>query len=119
MYKFSDISNGSMIVLIFLLVLQVYWYYDDEYDVDLITTIDFNGDGVVSRKELKHYFQLLDKKSKKKKIKLNDLIRSSATGALRGFIMGFILQDWHGGWVLALICAIINPLIENTGRLTI
>ena len=117
MNKFKDISSTVMIILTLAVIIQVYIYYDKDYKVDKLASLDINQDGVVSRKELKYYLKLLNDKKHKKLIKFNDVLTSSLNGAARGLLMGLILQDFQGGLVLGLMLGVLNPLLANSDKL--
>lgn len=107
MDKFSDISKSTIIIL-FIIVLIMFYHYTDSTDV--ISELDSNGDGNVSRAELKYY---LNNVVGSKCVKKDELMRKTKLGLIKGFLMGFILSDFEGGIVLGLVSGVLNPLLHS------
>jgi hypothetical protein len=112
MYKFSDLSFGAFLLLFIVLLIQIYYFYDFDDEIDNLTDLDFDGNGKVSRQELKYYLKLVEDRTKKKKIKWREAKENIFAGVIRGFLMGFILNSVEGGLTLALILGVINPVIS-------
>ena len=113
MNKFSELSIPSLVLLTIVMIV-IYYNHISEDEIDRISSIDFNNDGMVTKKEMKYYLNLLQQRDKKNKLKRTELIKSSFSGIIRGFIMGFILCDFEGGIVLGLILAVVNPMMTGT-----
>lgn len=112
MNKFSDISLVSVIILICILAVEIFFMTDDkEYHYQTIQELDINKDGIISRKELKYYLLKIEEQKNKKQIRSNEIKRSVIGGIARGFLMGLILGSFEGGVVLGLILGIINPIL--------
>jgi hypothetical protein len=119
MNKFKDVSLIIVGVLFVLLIIE-YQTLQTRYqnqEKKIFDELDYNQDGIVSKAELKFYLMRLQNSQKDKKIELHDIKKLIFTGALRGFFMGLILQDFEGGLTLAFIFGLLNPLISTTERI--
>jgi hypothetical protein len=115
MNKIGDLSTGAVILLIVVLVIQIYLYYESD-EIDRLDSLDFNKDGIITRKELKYYLILLENQKKKKSIKLHDIKKNILSGFVRGLLMGLILNNFEGGITLGITLSILNPLISSTEK---
>ena len=113
MKKLKDLSYIAIIVLIIVLLIQLYIVYKDEDDSNILSFLDYNSDGVVTRSELKKYMELLEERKRKKKNNINNLKTTIFSGVARGLLTGLLLFDIEGGLVLGIISGILNPLIVN------
>lgn len=117
MNKFKDLSIGSIVVLFIFVIIEIYYFTDDvDYRELALKDLDLNGDGKVSRSELKYYLTEVEKKKKNKQIFTSDLKKSIAGGVVRGFLMGLILNSFEGGLVLGLILGVLNPILAGAER---
>lgn len=117
MNTFGDLSVGAIVVLFILVLIELYYFTDDtDYNELTLKNLDINGDGKVSRRELKYYLLEVEKKKKNKQIFTKDLKKSIASGVVRGFLMGLILNSFEGGLVLGLMLGILNPIIAGAER---
>jgi len=118
MHKFGDVSIGAMVALVLLLGLEIQYYIDNNnYTHVAINQIDKNGDGIITRKELKQHLLNIEKKRKFNNISSTDIAKSIISGVIRGFIMGLILNSFEGGVVLGLILGTVNPIILGSKSL--
>jgi len=118
MNKFGDLSIGAAIFLFILVLIEVFYYTDDtDYSRITLEKLDIDGDGTVSRSELKHYLLEVERKKNIKQIKKHDLSKSVVSGIVRGFMMGLILNSFEGGLVLGLILGIVNPILTGTEKM--
>jgi len=117
MNKFSDLSYGTVIILIIAVIIITHYCYIRQTDSSPIHNLDLDGDGKVSRSELKHYLLLLEKERSKKRIHYFDIIKSMGSGFVRGLLMGLILQDFEGGLTLGLVLGLINPVLTGLEKM--
>jgi len=117
MNKFKDLSIGGTIILIIILALEIYYYYEGEDEIDRLKSLDFNKDGKVSRRELKYYLKLVAEKDKRQSLKLKEMGKNAASGFVRGLLMGLVLNTLEGGIVLGIILGIINPILANADKI--
>jgi hypothetical protein len=118
MNKFGDLSIGALIVLFILVILEVYYYIDNtDYSELTLKSLDKNGDGKVSRSELRFYLTEVEKKKRMRVLKTSDIKRSIVGGVARGFLMGLILDSAEGGIVLGLILGIVNPILMGAEKM--
>lgn len=114
MAKFSDLSIGIIILLLITIIIETYLIYkhhEENQHFD-INTIDLNGDGIVSKSELKYILkQHLEKN--KSPIGLQGLLKSARSGALRGGLMGLMTHGIEGALAGGLMLGIINPLVSG------
>lgn len=116
MFKFNELSTGWMVVLCIILIVLYYFYSEDSNEYFTFKELDVNKDGVVSRGELKQYLEKIYVKEKKEKIETQTLVRNIFSGVIRGFIMGLLLADLEGGFALALVLGIVNPIVANVEK---
>lgn len=119
MNKFKDIANKTSLVLLLVTIYVIYYWYKISQDTDdnLLDNLDIDGDGKISRSELKYYLNSIENRKKQRKIEINDLKKNITSGFIRGLLMGMILQDFEGGVVLGLILMVINPIVNTTEQL--
>lgn len=116
MNKLKDLSLAAIIVLVIAFMAMMYFMYDDTQR-DALYQLDQNGDGVVSRAELKHYLQLARQPTyQKQKIRSAEITRSMLMGAFRGLLMGLVLKDLEGGFALAFVSGLMNPVMVGAER---
>jgi hypothetical protein len=113
MFKFNELSTGWIVVLCIVLIVLYYFYSEDSDNRVTFNELDINKDGIVSRGELKIYLEKIHAKEKKEKIETQALISNIFGGVIRGFIMGLLLADLEGGFALALVLGIVNPIVAN------
>lgn len=112
MSKFSELSIGILVVMCLIVLIEAYIIYNYiEKEADILHQLDLNGDGVVSRSELKY---ILNHHTKKKSTpSIDRLIQSARTGALRGGLMGLISHGIEGAVAGGLVLAVINPMVSG------
>ena len=108
----GDISIGFLIVLIVLVCLEIYFVYKKNTEELPMEVMDRNGDGVVSREELKFLIEH-DLLKTDKALTLRALSKSAASGALRGFLSGMLINGFEGGITGSMVLMIINPIITG------
>ncbi len=110
MNKFSELSRtGIIIVLILFIVIVSIWYENQTQNP--VQVLDLDGDGKISKSELKYYLTKLEENKKKKYITRSDIFQNIFSGLVRGILMGLILDDMEGGFTLALMLGLINPIL--------
>lgn len=115
MFKAREVSIPGIVVVLCILSILLYLYCT-ERSTDLshsIKTLDFDGDGKVSRAELKYYLELLRLEEQRKQTDWNSVKKQILGGIMRGFLMGVILSDLDGGLALAFVLGTVNPLIHT------
>jgi hypothetical protein len=117
MYQFRELSAGAIIFLVFILVVELYFVYDASEEECAWKNIDKNGDGYISKSELKIYLDAIERGKNNKKVRKNELMKSVFGGAVRGFLMGFILGNLEGGLAMGLVLGCVNPLLTSTEKL--
>jgi hypothetical protein len=119
MNKFGDLSIGAVIALFMLVILEVYYIDNTDYYELTLNNLDKDGDGKVSRSELKYYLTEVEKRKKMRVLKAGDIKLSVIGGLARGFLMGLILDSAEGGIVLGLILGIVNPVMMGVEKMII
>jgi F0F1-type ATP synthase assembly protein I len=119
MNKLRDLSKSGTIIIVCLMILLLYYWYDNMDEIDQIRKIDADKNGVVTKAELRDYLIWIEKTRRKKRIRLVDIAHSMYSGFIRGLLMGLILRDFEGGITLGLILGIINPVISGAEKVTL
>jgi hypothetical protein len=120
MNKLHNVSYTVLILLVIgLLLLNQYFKVisPKKNIIDDIHTIDINGDGIVSRKELKYYLSRIEEEKNTNYLTSSDFIKSGVGGLIRGFLMGCILFDIEGGVTLGIMLGVLNPIISGVTKL--
>jgi hypothetical protein len=110
MHKFRDISKIALGMMVVVLLMQFYvlWVLHRKNQNQLVAEMDLDRDGVVTRRELKYY---LENSRDSPEVKKSKIVQGIGSGVLRGALTGVIFQDIEGGLVLALMLAVINPIM--------
>jgi hypothetical protein len=120
MAKFNDISIGILVVMcivVFIEAALIYYYYNVEHQIQSLDSLDLNGDGVVSRSELKQILKMHLEKKKKTPPTIDHVLKSARSGVLRGGLMGLISHGFEGAIAGGLILGIINPMVAGIEHL--
>ncbi len=112
MKSFNDVSLSVLIVLFIVLVCEMLYMYKNRNSRDLISQIDCDGNGALSKSEFKYYVDNYIKKDNKM-LNLTGLVKSASAGAIRGFLMGLLLNGVNGAITYATVLAVINPIITS------
>jgi hypothetical protein len=110
MHKFRDISKIALGLMVVVLLLQFYvlWILRKKAMDPVLAEMDLDQDGVVTKRELKYY---LEHSQDSPVVKQSKILKGIGSGVLRGALTGIIFQDVEGGLVLALMLAVINPIM--------
>ncbi len=110
MNKFNELSRtGVMIVVVLFVIIISFWYENQTQNP--VQILDLDGDGKISKTELKYYLLQLEENKKKKAITRSDIFQNVFSGLVRGVLMGLILDDMEGGFTLAIMLGLINPIL--------
>lgn len=116
MNQLKDLSLGAMVVLVLVFVIQIHFMYDDTMHNSL-NQLDANGDGVITRAELKQFLEQSRRPPHgRKKIRSSEIVRAMTMGVFRGLLMGLVLKDLTGGITLAIVAGLMNPVMVATER---
>ncbi len=113
MKSFNDISMKILFALFILFLIEViYIYYKEE---SLESKYDLNNDGIITKDEIVEVV-LNEINKKNKKLSIDDIIKCTVSGALRGMITGALVGGAEGAVTGALVMAIINPIVSGIER---
>ena len=110
MKKLTDISIGVWVSFSIIIVFSVSYAQKNTQTTDL-ELVDLDGDGVISKYEVKQLFKKLVIE-KKKNVEVKSLLGSMATGAFRGCLMGLLLNGVEGAVTGAIVLATVNPIVS-------
>ncbi len=109
MDKFEQITNGAFIAFMLLAIYVFYHYYFKEPPIE----IDEDGDGIITKAEIINYIKKeLDRRASNPP-QFRGIIKSSMSGAIRGALMGLLINGVEGATVGALVLGMINPIITG------
>ncbi len=110
MDKLEKIANAVFIVFAILVIYIFYYYYTKE---DLSSEIDTDGDGIVTRAELKAYIKKELERHAENPPQFRGVVKSAISGAVRGACTGLLLSGVEGAITSAIVLGMINPIITG------
>lgn len=109
MDKLEKLYSGVFVVFL-LLAIYIFFHY---YNLQNEKIADLNSDGIIDNDELAYHIRKeLDRKSKSPP-SLYGLVKSAASGAMRGALMGLLLNGVEGAATSAIVLGLINPIITG------
>jgi hypothetical protein len=116
----SDLYLGVGVLFLFIILFQ-YWYYTNSINpkkqfIDDIKQIDQNGDGVISRKELKYYLTRLEEHKSSISMTWKDFGLSMCGGFISGCLIGLIQGNIHHGLAMGIMLGLVNPISVSITR---
>ncbi len=112
MYKFNEISISVLIVFIILLIFEIYLSHDKEDPIIYLKKLDKNSDGVITRKELKEILIEHSEYSNNDNNSLEKISIDALSGAVKGMIMGSLINGIDGAITGGIVMSILSPLIN-------
>lgn len=109
MDKLNKITNAVFVVFIILVIYIFYFYYTKKKDED----VDMNGDGIVTKVELQEYVKKEMERRSKSPPQFSSILKSSISGAIRGALMGLIINGIEGAITSAIVFGTINPILTG------
>lgn len=113
MYSLDNISIGVYVVFVMILFILLTHTYHRESQLAEFNEIDLNGDGIITRQELKHHLAKELEKRNSQPPKMEGLVKSATSGIIRGFLMGLLINGFEGAVLGAFVLGTINPIISG------
>lgn len=113
MYSLSSISIGVYVTFVIMLFITLTYTYRKEKQLAEFDEIDLNGDGIITRQELKHHLTKELEKRSNQPPKMEGLAKSATSGIIRGFLMGLLINGFEGAVLGAFVLGTINPIISS------
>jgi len=110
MYNLQVLQNATFVVFLLLAIYIFGYYYLHNEEPNIL---DSDGDGQITKKEVIEFINReLDNRAKRPP-QFKGIVKSALSGAMRGAVMGLILNGLEGAAAGAIILGSINPIITS------